>query len=498
MVSRHFQRHWATAALAGVLFLLAGGPVDAQSSCLSVVNVQLDPAGLDCASGPERGSKAFVSLASASYGGNLYVWEGYGEALFVNRVTGAGSVTEVGAFNPWPYAIRGDWDYRSRGIALLDDHRYGLVMYWNEGFYAVDLAGLPAALPAAYVYQAASSLKGNELYLHAELFRAGGHVYALGRRLTGEIDQTLSIYTFDSPTAISLVSRLTGSDGAWMSAGYDPFALLRLGNSTYVANRSKTGDAAVWDVSNPVSPQLLATLPGTSDVRDLYADPGTSRLYAVTGTSINQPVLRIFNLTNPASPQQVASYSLSANLNWTNATMVAASGPAAIVAGFDGSNVQHVEVLSVEDPANIFRVGQAPNSYEPELNFCEYTYDATVLPFANEYLVWRVAHSRSDAYRLSGNCLTTDPHANFSVSGGSPGATCAAAPTASGGLASKGFAGDTFTITDTSFGEITGRTFTVTKAGVTQPGFPSASPGPWTLAAPNWFSASARHSLRWT
>jgi hypothetical protein len=496
MVSRLSQRRWATAALAGALAVMAVRPADAQQSCLSVVNVQLDPVPVVCASGPDRGSKAFVSVASATYNGNLYVIEGYGETLFVNRVVAADSVAEIGPFSPWSYALRGDWDYRSRGVALLDDHRYGLVMFYNEGFYAIDLATLPGTLPAPYVYKVPGDnglTQKTELYLHAELFRAGGHVYALGRRLTGEIDQTLSIYTFDSPTAISLVSRLTGSDGAWMSAGYDPFAVLRLGGATYVANRSASGDAAVWDVSNPTLPLLRATLPGTSDVRDLYADPSTARIYALTGTSTSSPVMRVFDLTNPAAPVQLGAYSLSANLNWTDATAVAASGPAAVVAGFDAGNIQRVEVLSVDDPINIFRVGQTPNSYEPELDYCEYTWDAIALPFANEYLMWRVARSSSDAYRVSGNCLTTDPHANFSVSGGSPGATCVAAPTASGGLAGKGFAGDTFTVSDTSFGEITGRTFTVTKdaAQVLQ----STSPGPWTLPAAGYATGEYLASL---
>lgn len=134
-------------------------------------------------------------------------------------------------------------------------------------------------------------------------WRPGGHVLA-----TGGHDQTLQFWNSDGSATTPLAKVNTDVT----SMAYSPTGrLLATGSSI----------AKLWDVANPASPRLLATMTGHSNTVTSEAFTPDGQTLITTSTD---HTVRLWDITRPSAPRAVAV--LTAHTDAVNAAAVSSDG----------------------------------------------------------------------------------------------------------------------------------------------------------------------------
>ncbi|MGC8917656.1 MAG: hypothetical protein ACP5NF_11840, partial [Thermoanaerobaculum sp.] len=355
---------------------------------------------------------------------------------------------EPGAYQPWQSSVpQADYDELQWDGAFLDGSAYGFAAFRRLGWvtFQVNGGGNPTSYTVLDRHNNGSWVNDSPKF--ARMFMAlDGQPYIAGGWLDKQ-NPTLQVGRFNNGHPVK-VADLPAA--AWVEVAYGgstPYLLLSSGVF------SKKVD--IYSMANPANPTLVASVPAAGSVTDAYFDKDSQRLYVLASRNAY-----VYNLQNPANPQLVASFAVGQIPFY----YIAGSGDLVALSQFGAGLSPDVQVWSVANAASptvVENLTLTPHQNEIAMDLAVFYHAAS-----NEYVIYRAAFSVGTYSRISGGCLSTLPQANFGVSGGSAAASCGTATSPSVGVAARGFAGDTFSINDTSTGQgITARTLSVTRVG---------------------------------
>jgi len=410
-----------------------------------------------------------------SYGGKRFlVGSTYSNAIFydVSDPLNIRQALDPGAYQPWGQGevdSAPDTDSQQWDVALLDDYQYGLAMFQSYGWstFRVNIGanGWPTGFTNVDRYRQTYLPAASALY--ARLFRGGdGSVYAAASRLDRS-GNSVRVAQFTNGVVGSATVPVVGVSAS------DPLEAASIGGKwwLFALHRGAGTSVLIYDLSgvtasaltNPLfSVQSVASVPGGAD---FYLDKDTRRLFVLVGGNPfnNTPgTAYVFSVANPASPSLISTVTLGAK----SYSRIAGSGDLVVVAQPASTPAPWVQAYSIANLNAPFEV--APGQLDPPVKNDENIQDLWVGQGVSspDMAIAGAAFSAAFTTRLSATCLSLDPHAAFTVTGGDPTASCGStATTPSTGVADEGFPGDTFTINDGSYGQITGKTLTITAPG---------------------------------
>jgi PKD repeat protein len=410
-----------------------------------------------------------------SYGGKQFlIGSTYSNAIFydVSDPTSPTQVLNPGPYQPWGQAEADnvpDDDRQQWDVALLDNYQYGLTMFQNYGWatFRVNVSpttGNPTGFTNISRFRD-PILPSSSPASFARLFRGGDdQVYAVGAWLN-QSTSAVVIAPFTSGVIDSASARAVSG----VSAGDRLETLVR--NNKFYLLAFHNYAVKIFDLSTVTAAALANPLWSLSSINgvgsgafDFYVDKDSARLAMLTsGNAFTNPptagAVSVYDLSDPANPSLIATMTLDAKafnaVACTRTVVVAAqSSPY--------PSAPWVQVFSIANPASPFEI--ARGQLDPPAKTGESIQDLWVgTGGTGDIGIYEAAFSIGSMTRLSATCLSLDPVASFTVTGGAAAATCPATPTGeSVGVVDEGFPGDTFAIADGSYGEITGRTVTIT------------------------------------
>jgi PKD repeat protein len=416
-----------------------------------------------------------------SYGGKQFlIGSTYSNAIFydVSDPTSPTQVLNPGPYQPWGQAEADnvpDDDRQQWDVALLDNYQYGLTMFQNYGWatFRVNVSpttGNPTGFTNISRFRD-PILPSSSPASFARLFRGGDdQVYAVGAWLN-QSTSAVVIAPFTSGVIDSASARAVSG----VSAGDRLETLVR--NNKFYLLAFHNYAVKIFDLSTVTAAALANPLWSLSSINgvgsgafDFYVDKDSARLALLnSGNAFTNPptagAVSVYDLSDPANPSLVATMTLDAKafnaVACTRTVVVAAqSSPY--------PSAPWVQVFSIANPASPFEI--ARGQLDPPTKTGESIQDLWVgTGGTGDIGIYEAAFSVGSMTRLSATCLSLDPVASFTVTGGVAAETCPATPTgASQGIADEGFPGDTFTIADHSYGEITGKTVTITQVAGAQ------------------------------
>ncbi len=415
-----------------------------------------------------------------SYGGKRYlIGSTYSSAIFYD-VTNPLSPTvaiDPGSYNPWgesendgqPDDDRQQWD-----VAMLDGFNYGIAMFQNYGWsvFQVQMANgvpsgftttdrfkfagvpkffIPTSSPASFA-RLFKSADGNDVFAVGSWLNKGGPLVVVAQLSNGKIGANTA-----QVVGVGPVDRM---ETAYIAGKWWLFALSETSFVVKIYDLSTVTAAAL---ANPLAaPSLNPVTTVGSGLTDFFLDKDRSRLYTLVGgngaAKING-LVGVYDMSNPASPAQIAAVSTAP----VDSSVVAAGGDLVVVAAANPTSAPWIQAFSIVNLASPIEVGAGQLGHTPKTD--EQVEDLWVGQGSPNYAIYGASWSASFMTQVSATCLSNDPHAAFtaSVSAGSGTASCPTPLTSpSTGVAAQGFPGDTFAITDTSYGKITQKTLTIT------------------------------------
>jgi hypothetical protein len=307
----------------------------------------------------------------------------------------------------------------------------------------------------------------------AALFRDAQNVrYLVGRYLLQDSVNT-GIYRFSDPAAVSRVRDLPlATDPVAQSS--QSFLTLRAGGKPYVAVVAGTipGGLYLLDVSNvaAISQQTVAPPAPYNEITAVAFDPVREQLAVAYFKAGQVPLVVIWAIQSGAAVEvvrgQLGQLTRVVGLA-LNDGLVAASG--AIAGSNPETRTTYLSSFGSNTAALSWSTHQqlsiASNFSSDGKVYAVSLANNLVLPAGSDLLLYRSGFELAEWWRVPLELLDPSPHASFTVTGGSAAATCAGVPTApSQGNAASGFPGDTFTVVNTSYGDLTGAGLTIEPA----------------------------------
>ena len=434
----------------------------------------------------------------ANQGKKYLIGSTYTSAIFydVTDPVNPRVAVDPGAYQPWGEAESNgspDDDRQQWDVAMLDGYQYGIAMFQNFGWSAFQvqiLGGVPAGFTTTDRYEYAGVQKNSFIPTsspahYARLFHGGdGNVFAVGSWLNRK-DSGVVVAQFTNGRVGSATMHVSGV------AAIDPLETVNVGGKWWLFAFSRNNyRVLVFDLSgvtaaalsNPLAnPGPLASVATIgSSLTDVFLDKDNFRLLTLNAGNVAAKVkgtATVYNVANPAAPVVVTTIATAA----VDSRMIAAAGDLVVVAQASPFLSPWMQAFSITNPGAPVEVGAGQLDHVAKND--EQLQDIWVGKGSPNFGIYGAAFSAGFVTQVSASCLSTDPHAAFTVTGGSTSATCAGTPTGgSTGVAAKGFPGDTFTIADGSSGVMTGKTVTITPATGGSPVFQST----WNVLTGGW------------
>jgi hypothetical protein len=174
-------------------------------------------------------------------------------------------------------------------------------------------------------------------------------LYGLGLWVSGEYAYVISYVGDSSASTLDVVDVSNPASPAIVgsidtgTAGLHVADIKVAGKYAYVAGQSGgQSEILVFDISNPVSPHLLSSLPVAHSPQGLDVEGNYWYQTIYDGNSLN-----IYDISNPSSPSQVGTASLSGTCKPQDVTV---EGTTAYVACYENSSVAVVDVSHPTSP----------------------------------------------------------------------------------------------------------------------------------------------------
>lgn len=403
------------ATLAGMVGLLAAGARPGAAACAVETTRWYDARSATCngVGRTEQCQTARIFMLNRwRYGAAEYLVASNFTSLDLYRLNGAGQPVRTfdsGAFNPWGEVVppselhRLQWD-----AAMLDDHPYGIAMFAHLGWVAFEVSN-PAA-PSGFVVRNAYRGPENpvEQGKYAALFRASGHVYAIGPYLDGA-DSAVVVTTFDDPTDMQVVAPFV--------VGLNEFTRIEaveLGGHPYLFakdSQDPNGVIFVYDLADPTNPTPLAGVWDDVPVLDWHVDAASGQLLVLkAGSQTARPRIRRYLVTDPTQITEAPGITLQDRPY----TMLAGTGELVVAAqeisgGADAGAAPFMQAFSVAEPAGPVEMAQGQleiggfGSAEDDIGQPD---GIQVVQLADGgYSIIRAAYAIGTATRIPATCL---------------------------------------------------------------------------------------------
>jgi PKD repeat protein len=416
------------------------------------------------------------SLYTATFSGNTYAFQIEGCGFSYYPVSGA---TVAAGSSTDPYGSSSAYAHneaRLRHIAVLDDFPYGIVSQSSEGWalFKIDYTsrGISSISQVSRFYFGDNNVvdPGNWLYA-AKLYRANGHVYAIGHWLDGtNLDNAhfaLGIYDLGTGSTTPPMTKMAtipvpsyertsmfdivyGSSGTalyiYTSTGVDIFDVSVPSAPTFKSTNTDPGFAFAsistsYGPNYPRGTAVATVTEGGSQHIKLYTYPATNVVY-------------IYDVTNPFSPTRKNNVTIANGPPVGSG--IACDGKLLAMEGSGASGDKMVRYFSVaadtlQELSHSINWSTSDPAYSLErVEDVALVPPTTALP--NSYKVLRSYFERSFWDTVSTSCLNTTPTAGVTVTRASTTGTPTCSGSATHGGDVLGFPGDSFTITNGSTG----------------------------------------------
>lgn len=193
---------------------------------------------------------------------------------------------------------------------------------------------------------------GAELGGASSIYISGNLAY-----ITAYTGHAIEVINISDPQAPFHVSKIV--NGTTLLKG--PKDVIGFGKYAYVLSASvATGAIEVFDLSNPLSPQLVTTTEYSSSLNGLNSGTISGNHLYVVSSGVNQ--MRVFDISDPVSPRSVGTLTNGvggANLN--GPTSVKVSGRNAYITGWTGNTLEIADISNPKSPAHVSTVTDGTN-----------------------------------------------------------------------------------------------------------------------------------------
>ena len=174
------------------------------------------------------------------------------------------------------------------------------------------------------------------------IFVLGNYAYVVQAKTSNQFQ----IVNISEPASMSLISETTLS-----GAGKQGLSIAVKDEFAFIGTEKSSGsEFYVFNVSNPVSPQLVKSIELGANVQDVHVF--NDRVYLATNSTSSEAV--IFDIINPVNPVQLASFDCSAVCS--DSTQGLSVFPATYNTLFLGTNFG-LEVVDTENLSSLSRQG---------------------------------------------------------------------------------------------------------------------------------------------
>ncbi len=179
------------------------------------------------------------------------------------------------------------------GFAALRSRSAGILI---PGIFALSLFALPASAQVSRNVTLMANIDSYAAYANCcSYVHSDGREYAVIGTNTGT-----AIYNIVNPSLPTLVGFIPGVSSSWRE-------MKQMGNYIYVVSEGTASGLQIIRMTNPQAPVLAATWNGFSSAHTITVDPARSLAYA-NGANGQTGGMRILSLANPEAPVQLASY----------------------------------------------------------------------------------------------------------------------------------------------------------------------------------------------
>ncbi len=178
---------------------------------------------------------------------------------------------------------------------------------------------------------------------------SGTYAFLASTYTNGEL-QVVSIADPANPSLVTQFDLTVGNSGGGTG---DATALARYGNYLFMTRDSTTNKFLVFDIRNPVSPQLVAL---SNALTGSPLGVVTDGQYAYVASTKNNAELQIFNIQNPLSPVLLTTFNLNSGVDSTDAASIAYAGTHLLL-GRTKSAAPELYLVNITNPASPSLVG---------------------------------------------------------------------------------------------------------------------------------------------